>query len=117
MSPIVVLLFVAGVLFCLLYGVCASIGTLLSGLGSFAALLALLAGSYAEALASVLVALLLCPFTATAAALGWQRSDSGSDYAVQLLLLKELHKAKKSVASAADFPVSMASDEEVIKSG
>ena len=63
MSPIVVLLFVAGVLFCLLYGVCASIGTLLSGLGSFAALLALLAGSYAEALASVLVALLLCPFT------------------------------------------------------
>ena len=36
----------------------------LSGLGSFAALLALLDGSYAEALASVLVALLLCPFTA-----------------------------------------------------
>lgn len=64
MSPIVVLLFVVGVLFCLLYGVCASIGTLLSGLGSFAALLALLDGSYAEALASVLVALLLCPFTA-----------------------------------------------------
>ena len=61
MSPIVVLLFVAGVLFGLLYGVCASIGTLLSGLGSFAALLD---GSYAEALASVLVALLLCPFTA-----------------------------------------------------
>ena len=30
----------------------------------FAALLALLDGSYAEALASVLVALLLCPFTA-----------------------------------------------------
>lgn len=56
-------------------------------------------------------------YCATAAALGWQRSDSGSDYAVQLLLLKELHKAKKSVASAADFPVSMASDEEVIKSG
>ena len=55
---------VAGVLFGLLYGVCASIGTLLSGLGSFAALLALLDGSYAEALASVLVALLLCPFTA-----------------------------------------------------
>ena len=56
-------------------------------------------------------------YCATAAALGWQRSDSGSDYAVQLLLLKELYKAKKSVASAADFPVSMASDEEVIKSG
>lgn len=33
-------------------------------------------------------------YCATAAALGWQRSDSGSDYAVQLLLLKELHKAK-----------------------
>lgn len=106
------LLFVAGVLFGLLYGVCASIGTLLSGLGSFAALLALLDGSYAEALASVLVALLLCPFTAPRL-LHW----AGSDYAVQLLLLKELHKAKKSVASAADFPVSMASDEEVIKSG
>lgn len=58
------LLFVAGVLFGLLYGVCASNGTLLSGLGSFATLLALLDGSYAEALASVLVALLLCPFTA-----------------------------------------------------
>lgn len=63
-SPIVALLFVAGVLLCLLYGVCASIGTLLAGLGSFAALLALLDGSYAEALASALVALLLCPFAA-----------------------------------------------------
>ena len=63
-SPIVVLLFVAGVLCCMLYGVCASIGTLLAGLGSFAALLALLDGSYAEALASAFVALLLCPFVA-----------------------------------------------------
>lgn len=63
-SPIVALLFVAGVLLCLLYGICASIGTLLASLGSFAALLALLDGCYAEALASALVALLLCPFAA-----------------------------------------------------
>lgn len=63
--PIVALLFVAGVLLCLLYGVCASSGTLLAGLGSFAALLALLDGSYAEAIASAFVALLLCPFAAT----------------------------------------------------
>lgn len=63
-SPIVVLLFVAGMLLCLLYAICASIGTLLASLGVFAALLALLDGSYAEALASALVALLLCPFAA-----------------------------------------------------
>lgn len=63
-SPIVVLLFVAGVLLCLLYGVCASIGTLLAGLGAFAALLALLDCSYTEALTSALVAFLLYPFAA-----------------------------------------------------
>ena len=37
---------------------------LLAGLGGFAAFLALLDGSYAQAAASALVALLLCPFAA-----------------------------------------------------
>ena len=37
---------------------------LLAGLGGFAAFLALLDGSYAQAAASAIVALLLCPFAA-----------------------------------------------------
>lgn len=37
---------------------------ILAGLGGFAAFLALLDGSYAQAAASALVALLLCPFAA-----------------------------------------------------
>ena len=48
----------------LLYGICGSIGMILAGLGGFAAFLALLDGSYAQAAASALVALLLCPFAA-----------------------------------------------------
>ena len=47
-----------------LYGICGSIGMILAGLGGFAAFLALLDGSYAQAAASALVALLLCPFAA-----------------------------------------------------
>ena len=48
----------------LLYGICGSIGMILAGLGGFAAFFALLDGSYAQAAASALVALLLCPFVA-----------------------------------------------------
>ncbi len=44
--------------------ICGSIGMILAGLGGFAAFLALLDGSYAQAAASALVALLLCPFAA-----------------------------------------------------
>ena len=42
--------------------ICGSIGMILAGLGGFAAFLALLNGSYAQAAASAIVALLLCPF-------------------------------------------------------
>ena len=63
--PVIVLLYVAGFVLNLLYGICGSIGMILAGLGGFAAFLALLDGSsYAQAAASVLVALLLCPFAA-----------------------------------------------------
>ena len=55
---------VAGFVLNLLYGICGSIGMILAGLGGFAAFLALLDGSYAQAAASALVALLLCPFAA-----------------------------------------------------
>ena len=44
--------------------ICGSIGMILARLGGFAAFLALLDGSYAQAAASALVALLLCPFAA-----------------------------------------------------
>ena len=54
----------AGFVLNLLYGICGSIGMILAGLGGFAAFLALLDGSYAQAAASALVALLLCPFAA-----------------------------------------------------
>ena len=60
----IVLLYVAGFVLNLLYGICGSIGMILAGLGGFAAFLALLDGSYAQAAASALVALLLCPFAA-----------------------------------------------------
>lgn len=60
--PVIVLLYVAGFVLNLLYGICGSIGMILAGLGGFAAFLALLDGSYAQAAASAIVALLLCPF-------------------------------------------------------
>lgn len=62
--PVIVLLYVAGFVLNLPYGICGSIGMILAGLGGFAAFLALLDGSYAQAAASALVALLLCPFAA-----------------------------------------------------
>ena len=62
--PVIVLVYVAGFVLNLLYGICGSIGMILAGLGGFAAFLALLDGSYAQAAASALVALLLCPFAA-----------------------------------------------------
>ena len=43
-------------------GVALDLRLLLAGLGGFAAFLALLDGSYAQAAASAIVALLLCPF-------------------------------------------------------
>ena len=63
--PMIALLYAAGFVLYLLYGICGSIGMILAGLGGFAAFLALLDGSsYAQAAASALVALLLCPFAA-----------------------------------------------------
>ena len=47
--PVIVLLYVAGFVLNLLYGICGSIGMILAGLGGFAAFLALLDGSYAQA--------------------------------------------------------------------
>ena len=61
--PVIALLYVAGFVLNLLYGICGSIGMILAGLGGFAAFLAL-DGIYAQAAASALVALLLCPFAA-----------------------------------------------------
>ena len=60
----IALLYATGFVLNLLYGICGSIGMILAGLGDFAAFLALLDGSYAQAAASALVALLLCPFAA-----------------------------------------------------
>ena len=60
----IALLYAAGFVLNLLYGICGSIGMILAGLGGFAAFLALLDGSYAQAAASALVALLLCLFAA-----------------------------------------------------
>ena len=62
--PMIALLYAAGFVLNLLYGIGGSIGMILAGLGGFAAFLALLDGSYAQAAASALVALLLCPFAA-----------------------------------------------------
>lgn len=57
--PVIALLYAAGFVLNLLYGICGSMGMVLAGLGGFAAFLALLDGSYAH---SAIVALLLCPF-------------------------------------------------------
>lgn len=62
--PMIALLYAAGFVLNLLYGIGGSIGMILAGLGGFAAFLALLDGSYAQVAASALVALLLCPFAA-----------------------------------------------------
>ena len=53
--PMIALLYAAGFVLNLLYGICGSIGMILAGLGGFAAFLALLDGSYAQAAASALV--------------------------------------------------------------
>lgn len=53
--PVVVLLYVAEFVLNLLYGICGSIGMILAGLGDFAAFLALLDCSYAQAATSALV--------------------------------------------------------------
>ena len=58
----IALLYATGFVLNLLYGICGSIGMILAGLGGFAAFLALLDGSCAQAAASAIVALLLCPF-------------------------------------------------------
>ncbi len=60
----IALLYAAGFVLNLLYGICGSIGMILAGLGGFAAFLALLYGSYAQAAAPALVALMLSPFAA-----------------------------------------------------
>ena len=50
----IALLYAAGFVLNLLYGICGSIGMILAGLGGFAAFLALLDGSYAQAAAAVM---------------------------------------------------------------
>lgn len=62
MVPIVLILYAAGLVLQLLFGLCTAVGTLLSGLGGIAAVLALLDHCYAEAAASALVALLVCHY-------------------------------------------------------
>ena len=57
MAPIVLGLYVGGLLLNLLFSLCAA-----AGLGGIAAVLALLDHCYAEAAAAALVALLLCPY-------------------------------------------------------
>ena len=59
--PVVLVLFAAGFLLNLLYGVVGAFGGLLSLLGGVAAALALLDGCYGEAVASVAVAFLISP--------------------------------------------------------
>lgn len=69
----IALLYATGFVLNLLYGICGSIGMILAGLGGFAAFLALLDGSYAQAAASALVALLLCLFCSTDAAIAGRK--------------------------------------------
>ena len=59
--PVVLVLFAAGFLLNLLYGVVGAFGGLLSLLGGVAAALALLDGCYGEAAASAAVAFLISP--------------------------------------------------------
>ena len=59
--PVVLVLFAAGFLLNLLYGVVGAFGGLLSLLGGVAAMLALLDGCYGEAAASAAVAFLISP--------------------------------------------------------
>lgn len=59
--PVVLVLFAAGFIFNLLYGVVGAIGGLVSLLGGVAAVLALLDGCYGEAAASAAVAFLISP--------------------------------------------------------
>ena len=59
--PIVVVMYLAGILLNLLFAVCGAVGTALCALGSVAAVLALLDHCYAEAAASALVAFLVSP--------------------------------------------------------
>ena len=59
--PVVLVLFAAGFLLNLLYGIVGAVGGLVSLLGGVAAVLALLDGSYGEAAASVAVAFLISP--------------------------------------------------------
>lgn len=59
--PIVLAMYLVGILLNLLFAVCGTVGTVLCGLGGVAAVLALLDHCYAEAAASVLVAFLVSP--------------------------------------------------------
>ena len=59
--PVVLVLFAAGFILNLLYGVVGAIGGLVSLLGGAAAVLALLDGCYGEAAASAAVAFLISP--------------------------------------------------------
>lgn len=59
--PLVLVMYLAGILLNLLFSVCGSVGTVLCGLGGLASVLALLDHCYAEAAASALVAILVSP--------------------------------------------------------
>lgn len=59
--PVVLAMYLAGILLNLLFTVCGTVGTVLCGLGGVAAVLALLDHCYAEAATSALVAFLVSP--------------------------------------------------------
>ena len=84
--PVVLVLFAAGFILNLLYGVLGAVGGLLSLLGGAAAVLALLDGCYGEAAASAAVAFLISPIAAAAAYVGGQSSDLRRVRAVHLPL-------------------------------
>lgn len=85
--PVVLVLFAAGFILNLLYGIVGAVGGLVSLLGGAAAVLALLDGCYGEAAASAAVAFLISPIALPAAAdVGGQSSDLRRVRAVHLPL-------------------------------
>ena len=101
--PVIALLYVAGFVLNLLYGICGSIGVILAGLGGFAAFLALLDGSYAHC-GTVTV-----PICSTDAAItGRKRFDCRCISTICLVFLKTKHDDKTAVGYTAVFPFQIA---------
>ena len=85
--PVIVLLYVAGFVLNLLYGICGSIGMILAGLGGFAAFLALLDGSYAQASFGA-CGVAVMPICSTDAAIGGKCLDYRCISVIYLAILK-----------------------------